>query len=168
MRSRSLYALPLALALLGGCGYYSFTGASIPSHLATIAIPLADNTSASPVVGMDDELTRLLQERFVGQTRLSLAPNEDEADVVLETRIQSYTNQPTAVGGNQQAEQNRVTVSVTVRYFDRVEQEEVLARTFTGSAEYLPANGPQGEQDAALAALRFIADDIFTAATSNW
>lgn len=164
-----LATLLAGVLVLAGCGYYSFTGASIPSHLQTIAIPLAENTSASPVLGLDDRLTQLFQERFVGQTRLSLAQTEDGADAVLTARIDRYANQPTAVGGNEQAQQNRVSISVVVRYFDRVEEKEILSRTFTGSAEYDPvAEGLAGEERAALAALRAIAEDVFTSATSNW
>lgn len=167
-RIHALAGLVLILTA-AGCGYYSFTGASIPSHLNTVAIPLVENTSASPITGLDDQLTRLLQDRFVGQTRLSLATSEEEADAVLEVRIRNYANQPTSVGGNERAEQNRLNITVEVRYFDRVEEREVLARTFTGSAEYSPVEqGLQGEEEAALAALENIADDIFTAATSNW
>lgn len=159
----------LVLAFLSGCAYYSFTGASLPPHLNSIAIPLVENNSAIPFTGVEDQLTQLLQERFVGQTRLSLETDEAEADAVLTGRIDRYTNQPAAVGGQEQATLNRVSITVAVRYVDQVEDRELLARTFTGSAEYDPlAEGIQGEQTAAFAALDNIADDIFTAATSNW
>ena len=35
-----LLVLLVTLVSPFGCGYYSFTGASIPEHLSTIAIPL--------------------------------------------------------------------------------------------------------------------------------
>jgi hypothetical protein len=45
----------------------------------------------------------------------------------------------------------------------------MLQRTFNAFAEYDPiAEGVDGERRAAADALRNIADDAFTAATSNW
>ena len=82
----------LLLVLLSGCGYYSFSGASIPAHLTTIAIPLAEDRSSSPIAILDETLTELLVDRFVRQTRLSLVENEDEADIVLTAQITRYNN----------------------------------------------------------------------------
>ncbi len=167
-RSRVLPSLIAAL-VLGGCAYYSFTGASIPSHLRTIAIPLAEDRSVSTVTGLDDRLTRLLIDRFVGQTSLSLEEDPDQADAVLTVTIDRYTNEPTAVSGEERTTRNRVTIYVTARYEDRVEQKEIFRRSFSGFEEYDPlTEGLAGEENAAAAALEKIADDIFTAATSNW
>lgn len=165
------HLLVLVLATsLSSCGYYSFTGATIPSHLESIAVPLAvDQTTAAVDVPLNDELTDLLIARFVQQTRLALATTESEADVVLESTVVRYRDEPTAVGGGEQAALNRVSITVRVRYYDRVEDEELLAREFTSSVEYDPVtDGLQGEIDAARAALSNIADDVFTAATSDW
>ncbi len=165
MRYLSLFFL-LAAA---GCSYYSFTGATIPAQLNTIAIPLVEDNSISPLTGLDNDLTRLLTDRFVGQTRLSLTPDETQADAVLTVIIDRYQNQPTDVSGDEQAALNRVSISVSVVYQDQVEDEELLSRSFTGFAEYnLDEDGLEGESEAAQAALEIVADDIFTAATSNW
>jgi len=165
--------LPILMILLGlcdaGCAYYSFTGATIPSHLNTIAIPLVEDNSISPITNLDDQLTELLVQRFVNQTRLSLEASQPDANVLLTVRIDRYTNQPTSVGGEEQATLNRVSISATVSYFDQVENEEIIQRTFSSFAEYDPLEeGLEGEQTASTAILENIADDIFTAATSNW
>lgn len=149
------------------CWYYSFSGATIPSHLSSVAIPLAEDRSISTVSGLDEQLTQLLVERFVGQTRLTLETSQAEADAVLNTIIQNYQNQPTSVGGDERATRNRVTISVNVRYVDVERGEDMLSRTFSGFEEYDPLD-PSLEEEAALAALEKVADDIFTAATSNW
>jgi hypothetical protein len=172
--SRRLRAGAVCVALataaaIGGCGYYSFTGASIPAHLNTIAIPLAIDNAASPINTLDEQLTDLLNDRFVGQTRLVLEPNETLADAVLTAAIERYTNTPAAVSGGEQAALSRITVSVSVVYMDQRENEEILRRTFSDSQEFDPrAEGLDGEITAANTALANIADDVFTAATSNW
>ena len=161
------FAVLLLSLSLSACAYYSFSGASIPTNLNTIAIPLAQDNSISTVNGLDDILTQLLVARFVGQTRLSLETSEVDADAVLTSVIDRYTNQPTSVSGDERATRNRVTVSVRVRYFDNTASKELLSRTFQGFEEYDPLD-PSLEEEAAVAALEKVADDIFTAATSNW
>lgn len=163
--------LLVLLQAFAGCGYYSFTGASIPSHLQTIAIPLVQDNSVNTLTGLDEQFTEMLLQRFVRQTRLRLETNEDDADAVLSVRIDRYGNAPTSVGGNERATLNRVTMAVYVRYSDRTNSTDVLDRSFTSFEEYDPSDPEQGltgESDAARAALEKIADDIFTAATSNW
>ncbi len=167
--SRAVFGLALSVSL-SACGYYSFTGATIPSHLATISIPLVRDVSASPLTNLEDDLTRLLVDRFVSQTRLSLEPSEREGDAVLTAEIQRYVNEPAAVGGEAQATLNRISITVFATYVDRVNDQEIFERTFTGTNEYDPqsAAGLAGEEEAAATALENIADDVFTAATSNW
>lgn len=167
---RHLATLALSVSLLlAGCGYYSFSGASIPEHLGRIAIPLAEDQSLATVPTLDERLTDLLLERFVQQTRLALEPDEDTADVLLEARITGFRNTPTAVSGAEVAERNRVELTVSIRYQDRIEDRVLLDRAFTAFAEYDPiVDGTDGEEIAARAALEQIADDVFTAATSNW
>ncbi len=158
----------MAALLLAGCGYYSFSGATIPSELNTIAIPLAELEAATPLPALPDELTRLLTDRFVRQTRLRLEPDEAAADAVLQARITGYRNEPTAVGADR-AQRTRVTISVQIRYAARDAARPLLEQTFTAFSDYdAAADGPEGETQAAQSALEQVADDIFTAATSNW
>jgi hypothetical protein len=150
-----------------GCAYYSFTGATIPEHLMTIAIPLVEDNTVSTVTGLDDELSRLMVDRFVRQTRLNLETTESNADALLTVTITRYQNQPTSVSGQEQATRNRVTIAARVSYQDQVKDAELVGRTFSAFEEYDPFD-PSQEETAAFAALEKIADDVFTAATSNW
>jgi len=155
--------------MTSGCAYYSFSGATIPSQLNTVAVPLAIDNTISPVNTLDQDLTDMLTSRFVGQTRLELQTNEQQADALLTARIQSYENAPTSVGGDERASRNRVTIRVAVTYYDQAEDQQMLSQTFSSFGEYDPAqSGLDGERTAAQEALENIAEDVFTAATSNW
>ena len=154
---------------LSGCAFYSFTGANIPSHLETIAIPIAQDNTSSPLNTTGSDLTGLLTDRFVDRTSLSLTTNDTEADALLTARIQRYTNQPTGVSGNERATTNEVRITVQVRYIDQKKDKELVTQTFTGTATYNPAEaGLQGERQAAQNALQNVADDIFSTSTSDW
>ena len=154
---------------LSGCTVYSFSGASVPSNLETISIPIAQDNTSSPVNRLGSDLTTLLTDRFVDRTRLSLTTDDAGADALLAARIQRYTNEPTGVSGDERASSNQVTIRVQVRYVDQTEDEELLNQTFSGSANYDPVEaGLDGERQAAQNALENVADDIFSTATSNW
>jgi hypothetical protein len=154
--------------LTAGCGVYSFTGATIPDYLQTVAVPLAEIRAQGAVPGLDQALTDALITRFADQTRLSLVSDEETADAVVRAVVERYTITPVAVTADQLASLNRVTVAVGIRYLDRVEDEERLARSFSGTADYDPAEGPAAEAEAAARAIDQIADEVFTAATSDW
>ena len=168
MKTRANLVLIGIVFFLQGCSYYSFSGVSIPVHLNTIAIPLAEDQSIGPLTLLDESLTELMIERFVQQTRLTLVEDETEADLLLTAQITRYTNAPTSVTGQERAQYNRVTISVAAQYMNQVD-DDVLRRTFSGFDDYDALEGGlEAEESAALAALENIADDLFTAATSNW
>ena len=167
LRQLKIYSFIFAICFYSGCAYYSFTGASIPDNLNTIAIPLVVDNSLNTIPQLSDQLTEELVNRFVNQTRLSLVENEEEADAVLTVEIQRYNNAPSAISGEELAATNRVTITVMVTYMDQTEDKELLRRSFSNFEDYNPLN-IDDETVAALAALENVADDIFTAATSNW
>jgi len=160
-------AVMTLILLMTGCGYYSFSGATIPEHVGSIAIPQVEDNSISAITALDERMTQLLIDRFVRQTRLSLEPRSAEADALLQVQITRYVNAPTSVSGNERATRNRVTITVSVTYNDQVQDRPFMSRTFSSFEDYDPFD-PASEEDAALASLGKIADDIFTAATSNW
>jgi outer membrane lipopolysaccharide assembly protein LptE/RlpB len=164
---------PLALLLIGcllsGCGYYSLTGATIPDDIQTVAVPLAELDAATPIPTLADDLTRLVIDRLVRQTRLDLEPDPASADAVLDLRVTRYRSEPAALGSDDRAQLTRVTLSVEARYARQGADTPIFERSFTSYADYDPvAAGPAGEDEAAQIALGEIADDVFTAATSDW
>ncbi len=163
---------PLALCLLSlalaACGVYSFSGATIPAQLQTVAVPLAEDRSTGGPPGLDRLLTDALVDRFVDRSRLVLETDEGDADAVVRATIERYAIAPVGVTDQNVASLNRVSLSVRVVVEDRVEQGELLSRSFSASEDFAPSEGLQGEADAAAVALDQIARDAFTAATSDW
>ena len=115
-----------------------------------------------------EQLADALVERFADRTRLSLEPDEAEADLVVRATVERYTVAPAAVTGDEVAALNRVTLGVRVVATNRLDESDLLDRAFTATADYAPAEGLAGESDAAQRALEQIAQDAFTAATSDW
>lgn len=164
------YGLLLCILLvLSGCITYSFTGTSIPSDVRSIYIPFFPDRSQSGLGDLSDQLNRALINRFVNQSRLSLSDDENNADAFVEGAIQSYSNRPFSVGGDQQANLNEVQISVRATFQFAKDEDELWNKSFNGSATYdVQENPVDGELEAALEALQQIADNMFNDAVSSW
>ena len=73
-----------------GCCGYSFTGASVPQHLKTIAIPIAEDRSGSGEPGLRELFTeKLTNYNFIEDNALEVAERTN-ANAVVECSIVSY------------------------------------------------------------------------------
>jgi hypothetical protein len=172
---KRIWYRPIVLLLIAGvslnisCLRYSFTGASIPEGVNTIYIPFFPDQSGSGLGDLSDRLNTSLINRFVNQSRLQLASNLDVADAFIEGRIQSYSNRPFSIGGNEQASQNQVNITVQARFQYSTSEEALWNKSFSGSFTYDPTEDPiNGEMEAASEALAQIANNMFNDAVSNW
>lgn len=153
---------------MAGCGVYSFSGASLPEGLRTVAVPLAESRAAGGPPALDQTLTDALVTRFADRSRLRLEPDEEAADAVVRATVERYSVAPAAVTGNNLAALNRVTIAVRVVVTDRAAGRDLLDRTFQATEDFAPADGLTGEAAAVEVALAQVARDAFTAATSDW
>lgn len=154
---------------LTGCIRYSFTGASIPAGVNTIYIPFFTDRSNSGVGDLSDRLDEALVNRFVNQSRLRLASSETDADAVLDGTITGYTNKPFSISGDERANQNQVSITVSATFSYTKNESPEWTKSFSGSFNYDPTDDPiNGEQEAATEALKQISNNIFNDAVSNW
>ncbi|MDG5766123.1 LptE family protein [Balneolales bacterium ANBcel1] len=172
LQSGPFAALLLVLFLagsLGGCLRYSFTGVSIPSDVRTIYIPFFPDESGSGLGDLSDLLNDALINRFVNETRLTLTSSQEDADVVLQGRITSYSNRPFSVAGDQRASLNRVQIGVRASYTYSRDDEPKWDKNFSGTFEFDPSGDAiDGENEAAFEALTRIADNMFNDAMGDW
>ncbi len=159
----------VAAVLITGCISYSFTGTSIPSDVRTVHIPFFPDRSQSGLGDLSDRLNRALVNRFVNQSRLSLSDEQDGSDAFVEGAIQSYTNRPFSIGGDQQANLNEIQITVQATFQYASDDEPLWSKNFSGSATYDVLENPvDGEIEAAEAALQQISNNMFNDAVSSW
>lgn len=172
MALRKLFFLGLISVFLiqSGCLRYSFTGTSIPEGVNSIYIPFFPDQSNSGFGDLSDRLNQALIERFVNQSRLQLANNEQDADATLDGSIFAYSNRPFSIGGNEQANQNQVKIIVRGTFKYKNEDEALWSnKPFEGTFTFDPTDDPiNGEQNAANEALEQIANNMFNDAVSSW
>jgi hypothetical protein len=157
----------LAVCFLFFSSCYSFTGASLPPHIKTVAIPLADDISGFGQSAVRQRLTDLLIEKFTREGSLQVT-NRSRSDALVETTITHITDENVGVQQNEQLTTKRVTVRVDVVYRDQKNQKDFWQRTFNQSADYPIEQTLAGQTNAIQTAEERLAEDILLAVISNW
>ena len=162
----------LAATLLVQCGIYSFTGASIPAGTNTFQVNyfenLAGNRPGSTVEpGLDRDFTLALQDLLLNQTNLSLVNND--GDLVYEGEITEYSVTPMAATAEITAAQNRLKMTVKLRYFNMKNEKDNLENTYSFFYDFPAELQVYDVRDAALKEIfERITQDIFNDTLAKW
>ena len=167
---RHLAAWLSALAL-AGCGHYSFTGGDVGTAQTFQVNYFQNNATQSPgsvfQPGLDRDFTLSLQDLILNQTSLDLV--SANGDLVYEGEIVEYRVQPMSATAEQRAAQNRLTMTVNVRFFNKTKEEVDFERRFSFFFDYPAASQLSSVQDQAHQELfERINQDIFTQSLANW
>ena len=151
-----------------GCGYYSFTGASIPASTKTFQVNYFQNNAPLIEPGLERDFKIALEELILNQTSLDLV--KSGGDLTYEGEIVEYRISPTTATSDNRAAQNRLTISVQVRFYDKNDPEGEVDQRFSFFYDYA---GQQhlvgGQKDTAHAEIfERITQDIFNATLAKW
>jgi len=149
------------------CGIYSFTGGSV-GDAKTIQIPYFQNNANFVEPTLSSEFQIALQDRFLQQTNLSLT--NGDADLTFEGEITNYRIAPIAATADQTAAQSRLTVSMKVRFFNKLKEEDNFEKTFTHFYDYGASQQlTGGTLDEAFSEIfERITQDIFNESVAKW
>ena len=149
------------------CCTYSFTGSSVPDHLQTVAIPIAEDRSGAGIPGLRELLTQELISQFIDDNSLQVT-DRTKANAVVECTIVSYTDAPSIVAAGENVEQRRVTVTVQVVYKDLVKRVNIFDKRFSNFGDYAPGTTENERTLASEIAVNKISEDILLAVVSGW
>ncbi|HED06900.1 MAG TPA: hypothetical protein ENI57_02150 [Ignavibacteria bacterium] len=149
------------------CGVYSFSGASVPSHLKSISIPIAEDRSGSGEPGLRELLTNQLIQKFIDDNSLQVA-ERGKANANLESTITGFTDTPNIVAAGDKITSRRLTISVKVIYYDNVRKKKIFDKTFSNYGDYPPAGKLNDRKDAINTAINRITQDILLSVVSGW
>lgn len=151
----------------GGCCMYSFTGASVPEHLKTIAIPIADDRSGGAEPGLREMLTEVLTQKFIDDNTLQVT-DKTSAHSVLECTIITISDAPAIVTAGEQIATRRITVSVQVVNKDLVKRKTLFEKTFSNYGDYPSGGSIDSRRTAIEEAIEKITQDILLDTVSGW
>ncbi|MFC7774248.1 LptE family protein [Flavobacterium sp. GCM10027622] len=144
--------------LLNSCSVYNFTGTS-KIDAKTFQVNYFQNVSELVEPGIDRDFTLRLQDLIQNQTNLNLTTTD--GDLVYEGEIVDYRISPMTATADLTAAQNRLTISVNVRFSNKNKPEENFEKRFSFFFDYA------GDQQLTGTQLRTALDEIFERITQD-
>ena len=154
-----LCAAGIGISLVG-CGVYTFSGSTLPTHIRTVAVPLFDDDT--PEFGIAQELTDAVIDAITKDNTLKIA-NPPGHDSMLRGRILRITDGPGQYNRDETVTDYRVTVNVHVSFEDIREQKILWEDTLSQWGSY-----SSDREEGIRSALEKIATDILTRTVSSW
>lgn len=163
-----LSTLYLSTLIILGCGAYSFTGVQDLSGVKTFQVNYFQNNAALVEPGLDRDFTLALQDLIQNQTSLSLV--NSGGDLVYEGEITEYRISPTTAQADNTAAQNRLTISVRVRFYDKTNPDEEFDQRFSFFYDYDGTSQLLGSEKTTAHEEIFerLTQDIFNATLAKW
>ena len=151
-----------------GCGIYSFGGISLNHNEKTVQIDYFPNNAILVEPGLSQEFTQQFQDLFLQQTNLDLVPSG--GDIQFEGEITGYKINPMTATAQQTAAQNRLTITVNVRFYNNKFEEDNFEKTFSHYYDYDGNVQLTGGllDDAFNEIIERITQDIFNASVAKW
>lgn len=161
-----IFSFLSAFVFLVGCGAYSFTGASTDAD--TIQIDFFPNNAPLVEPVLTQRFTNDLQDLYVRQTNLTQVPSNGE--LYISGEITDYRITPLSGTANQTAAQNRLTVTVNVRFVNKLNEKEDFEKTFSFYSDFGANQQLTGGvlENALDEIIERITQDIFNATVANW
>lgn len=158
----------LCIITLTGCFSvrYTFSGASTEG-LETASVQYFANRAPIQNPGMSQELTNMLKDQIISQTSLVIVDGIGDAD--FEGAITGLSTAPTAISGQDQAQQNRLTITVKVTYTNNSNEELNYSSSFSRYIDYPSTQTFEQAQNQYMdELLEQIVEDVFNKAFVNW
>ncbi|ALJ04924.1 hypothetical protein APS56_07220 [Pseudalgibacter alginicilyticus] len=150
------------------CGIYSFTGISLDPDVKTFQVNRFENLALLVEPGLERDFQVSLQDLIQNQTNLSLETSN--AHLVYEGEITDYRISPTTATSESTAAQNRLTISVKIRFFNRKKPEDDLEQSFSFFYDYPGSSQLIGglKTTAHEEIFERITQDVFNATLAKW
>lgn len=163
-----IFALVVAAFMFGSCGIYSFTGTSIQPDVKTVTINYFEYKALKVNPSLSSQMTEALQEKFLKLTRLEQVDMDGDLEIIGE--ISGYDVKATAITANEQAAQNRLTVSVKISFVNRKYPEDNFDnKSFSAYADFDAMQTLDAvESGLCEEIVEQLCEDIFNATVANW
>lgn len=168
----TICVLFLSAFAINGCGVYNFTGGNVGAA-TTFRVPQFQNyATQSPgstfEPGVDRDFTQALQERIQNQSNLTLVSNGN-SDLLYEGEITEYRISPMTATAEQTAAQNRLSIRIKVRFFNRTKEDADFDQSFSFFYDYgADVQLATIKSEAHEVIFERLTQDIFNASLADW
>ncbi len=156
----------MAIALSSCKTKVSLSGATIPPEAKTISVGFFTNNTSLGAPSLSQRFTEKLRDVVSQQTGLTLI--KQSGDLQFEGYIADYNVSPIAISADQAA-QNRMTITVSVKYTNKFEESKNFEQSFTRFVDVASdKNISSVEPELVTEIYRQLTEDIFNKAFNNW
>ena len=161
-----VFSITISL-LVNSCGVYNFTGAK-PVDAKTFQVNYFQNNAPLVEPGIERTFTLELQDIIQSQTNLNLVSQGGE--LLYEGEIVDYRITPMTATADQRAAQNRLTISVNVRFSNRNKEDDNFEKRFSFFYDFDANQQLVGSQLTTALDVIFerITQDIFNESLAKW
>lgn len=114
--------------MLNSCSVYNFTGTG-KIDADTFQVNYFQNNAELVEPGIERTFTLKLQDYILNQTNLSLT--NSGGDLVYEGEIVDYRISPMTATANQRAAQNRLSISINVRFTNKKKEDDDFEKRYS-------------------------------------
>ena len=175
MRKNRINIIVVILAVLIGASVflnscrinYSFTGVSLSPQTKTYSVYYFPNRAQLVNPTLSQLFTEELKTKL--QRKSPLKEISENGDLVFEGFIEEYESKPMSIQRGDDAAQNRLTISVKVKYTNNVDTSQSFERSFSGYKDFESSkNWNDVEREEVPVIVDQILEDIFNATIANW
>ena len=149
------------------CGHYNFTGTG-KIDAKTVQVNYFQNNATLIEPGIERTFTLKLQDLIQNQTNLNLTTSN--GDLVYEGEIVSYNIAPMTATADQRAAQNRLTITINVRFTNKNKETDNFEKRFSFYDDYDGSTQLTGAQLSKSLDVIYekITQDIFNDSLTKW
>ncbi|MFY9243214.1 MAG: LptE family protein [Polaribacter sp.] len=157
----------ISSVLIISCGAYSFTGGNT-GEAKTIQIDFFPNNAPLVEPALTQRFTNDLQDLFTRQTNLTLT--NSNGDLHFNGEITDFRVTPLSGTADQTAAQNRLTVTVNVRFTNKLVEKDDFEKNFSFYSDFTANAQLTGSvlENALDEIIERITQDIFNASVAKW
>lgn len=148
--------------------HYSFTGASIAPEVETVSIQYFKSYAPLSPPLLEQSFTEALKSIFISQTNLTLI--DQGGDIQFEGKITGYQpGQPIALGQEQTAQKERLTITVRVKYTNTKNPKKSFDKSFSRYQDYDATKTLSSIEEELIRDINNqLVQTIFDASVSDW
>jgi hypothetical protein len=149
---------------------YGFTGASIAPNVKTFSVYYFPNRARLVNPNLSQEFvqgTYGLENKIIKQTSLNQV--QENGDLEFSGQITDYDVKPMNISEGDLAAQNRLTITVKVKFTNNKDHEQDWEKSFSAYEDFSSTSSLNAVEDSLVPEIiKKLTDDIFNASIANW
>lgn len=146
---------------------YSFSGANLSPEIKTFSVYYFPNRAKLVNPTLSQSFTEDLRDKLQRQT--SLREISENGDLIFEGQVTGYEVRPVSIQKDDMAAQNRLTVTIKLKYTNNKTPDENFERTFSAFEDFESTSSLSDVEDSLVPEIiKKLTEDIFNATIANW